>query len=100
MSVMFQCFYNCEHLLVVDFIVHFRQVELPAVECNWVDMTVFSHLGYHCSYGEVGCVCLEDGWQIRVEILEDWCGGECCPEFVECCLCFSSPVKAGNTLFP
>ena len=61
-SVMFQRFYNCEHLLVIDLIVHFRWVELPAVECNWVDMSIFSHLGHYRSQGEVRRICLEDSW--------------------------------------
>ena len=57
-SVVLQALYDCEHLFVVNLVVHLRRVELPAVECYWVNLPVRPLLGDHGSEREVRGVCL------------------------------------------
>ena len=68
---------DCEHFLVVDFVVEFGGVEFAGVKGDgMVEVVGWGALGEDAGDGEVGGVGFEEEWERGIEDGEDGGGGE------------------------
>ena len=72
---------DCQKFLIVDFVVDFRQLELPGVEGDRVQSPFLISLRQYGANGKVGGVCLNDHWFGGIEVGQYRCRRESLLQF-------------------